>query len=119
MKPARKYDHLVKELIWRDDPDGLYPFKLFWMEGKKDMEGFNGCFSYGFVKEEGMMHPMDGGMVVHPYNEVLAFCSINTTTSWTWGPRSPSRSGKNGRCIPLTRPMWSVFPPARPTAGSR
>ena len=29
MKPARKYDHLVKELIWRDDPDGLYPFKLF------------------------------------------------------------------------------------------
>lgn len=75
----RKYDHLVKKMIWRRDPDNLYPFEQFWMEGKRDMEGFNGCFSYGFVKEEGgFLHPADGGMVVHPYNEVLAFCSINT-----------------------------------------
>ena len=37
---SRIHQHLVKPLIWREAPEGLYPFPLFWMEGKKDMEGF-------------------------------------------------------------------------------
>ncbi|NLT40991.1 MAG: hypothetical protein GXX89_11120 [Clostridiales bacterium] len=68
--------NLVRPLIWRDGPEGLYPTKLFWMDGKNDMEGFNACFSYQFIKEPCTFHPIEG-MVVHPYDEVLVFASRN------------------------------------------
>ncbi|NLY39257.1 MAG: hypothetical protein GX044_08165 [Firmicutes bacterium] len=74
MRP-RLHKHLVKPLIVRNGPEGLYPEPLFWMEGK-DMEGFNACFSYGFVKKPGVCHPMEGA-VVHPYDECLVFASTD------------------------------------------
>jgi hypothetical protein len=77
MPKSTLHQHLVKPLIWREGPKGLYPFKLFWMEGKTDMEGFGGCFSFCFVKEPTQFHPMEG-MLVHPYDEVLVFASCNT-----------------------------------------
>ncbi len=65
------YANLVKPLIARQGPAGLYPEPLFWMEGK-DMEGFNAHFSYGFVTKPTVFHPTDG-MIVHPYDECLIF----------------------------------------------
>jgi len=41
------------------------------MEGK-DLEGFNAHFTYGFIKEPGVFHPMEG-MLIHPYDELLVF----------------------------------------------
>jgi hypothetical protein len=46
------------------------------MEGK-DLEGFNGHFSYGFIKEPGVCHPLEGSLI-HPYDECLVFASIDT-----------------------------------------
>ncbi|MCX8032183.1 MAG: hypothetical protein N3B14_02145 [Thermoleophilia bacterium] len=67
----KKYAHLIKKCIVRESPPGLYPQKLIWMEGK-DMEGFNAQFCYGFIKEPGTLHPIEG-MVVHPYDECIVF----------------------------------------------
>ncbi len=58
------YSHLIKPTIVRDGPPGLYPESMIWMEAK-DMEGFNGHFAYGFIKEPGTLHPVEG-MVVPP-----------------------------------------------------
>jgi hypothetical protein len=46
------------------------------MEGA-DMAGFRTCFSYQFIKEPCVFHPMEG-MIMHPYDEVLGFTSTNT-----------------------------------------
>ena len=42
----------------------------------KDLEGFNGQFSYGFIKQLGAMHPIEGALV-HPYDELLIFAGID------------------------------------------
>ena len=76
MPRPRTQQHLVRPLIWREGPEGLYPFELFWMEGKADMAGFGGSFAYTIIKEETQFHPVEG-MVVHPYDEVLAFGSTD------------------------------------------
>ncbi len=67
----KEYEHLVKPLTVQKGPVGLYPEPRIWMDGK-DMEGFNAHFTYGFVKEPGVFHPIEG-MVVHPYDECLIF----------------------------------------------
>jgi len=71
----KKHGNLVKKLVLRDGPQGLYPEPLFWMEGK-DMEGFNAHFSFQYVKGPGTCHPVEG-MLVHPYDECLVFGSLN------------------------------------------
>ncbi|MDR0817780.1 MAG: hypothetical protein LBN35_03990 [Clostridiales Family XIII bacterium] len=71
----KKYANLFKELKLKDGPEGLYPYKQFFMEAE-DMEGFNAVFSYGVVKEPCVCHPVEGA-VVHPYNEVLVFAGID------------------------------------------
>jgi hypothetical protein len=72
------HSHLVKKLEWKPAPAGLYPFEnMFWMEGKKDMEGFGACFGFTFVKEPCVFHPTEG-MLIHPYDEVLVFASTDT-----------------------------------------
>ena len=76
MPKPTKYKHLIKPLVWQKGPEGLYPFELFWMEGKTELGGFGGSFAYCFVTEETQFHPVDG-MVVHPYDEVLWFGSLN------------------------------------------
>jgi len=70
------YQHLVKPLSPRQPPKGLYAQPCVWMEGK-DLEGFNGHFSYGFIKEPGVCHPLEGSLI-HPYDECLVFTSIDT-----------------------------------------
>ena len=71
----KEYSHLVKRLLIQDPPAGLYREPRFWMEGK-DLEGFNGQFSYGFFKEPTVCHPLEGALI-HPYDECLVFAGID------------------------------------------
>jgi len=80
-KPApaakKEYAHLVKPLSVRQPPPGLYTEPCIWMEGK-DLEGFNGNFSFGFIKEPGVLHPVEGTLI-HPYDECLVFAGTDNT----------------------------------------
>ena len=67
----KEYTHLIKKLLVRDGPPGLYSEPRIWMEGK-DMEGFNANFSFGYVKKPGICHPLEGALM-HPYDECLVF----------------------------------------------
>ena len=70
----KEYTHLVKPMIVRNPPEGLYGEPRVWMEGR-DLEGFNAHFSYGFVKRPGVFHPVEGALV-HPYDEILVFAGF-------------------------------------------
>lgn len=72
---AKKCAYLRKYFELREGPEGLYPKPLLYKEGY-EMEGFNGNFFYTFVTEPTAFHPMQGA-VVHPYNEVLVFASLD------------------------------------------
>ena len=67
----KEYGHLVKPMLVRNAPDGLYDEPRVWMEAK-DLEGFNAHFSFGFVTKPAVFHPVQGA-VVHPYDEILVF----------------------------------------------
>jgi len=71
MAKTREYAHLIKPMIVREAPAGLYAEPRIWMEGK-DLEGFNATFSYGFIKQPCVCHPTEGALV-HPYDELLVF----------------------------------------------
>jgi len=72
--PKKEFAHLIKPLIVQRTPGGLYPDPQVWMESK-DLEGFNALFSFGFIKEPRVFHPVEG-MVVHPYDELLVFAGF-------------------------------------------
>jgi len=76
----KKYKNLVKPLIMRAGPEGLYPDMRIWMESK-DFEGLPVHFSYGFIKEPCICHPTATiqDMLVHPYDEVLVFAPIDAS----------------------------------------
>jgi len=71
MVVKKEYAHLVKPMLVRQPPDGLYPEPRVWMEAK-DLEGFNAHFSFGFVNRPMSLHPVEGA-IVHPYDECLVF----------------------------------------------
>jgi len=73
----KEYAHLVKPLRVQDPPAGLYKEPCVWMEGK-DLEGYNGHISYGFIKELGPFHPKEGALI-HPYDECLIFAGLDNT----------------------------------------
>ncbi|MGD1119908.1 MAG: hypothetical protein ABR886_10550 [Dehalococcoidales bacterium] len=68
----KEFANLVKPMIIKAPPKGLYPEPRIWMEGK-DLEGFDAHFSFGFIKKPtGPFHPLEGA-IVHPYDELLVF----------------------------------------------
>src|SRR4030042_4610112 len=71
MAVKKEYANLIKPIAIKDPPRGLYAEPRMWMEAG-DMEGFNACFSFGFVKKPGTFHPLKGALV-HPYDEILVF----------------------------------------------
>jgi hypothetical protein len=75
MPRKKEWAHLVKPLVIKEGPAGLYPEPRIWAEGK-DWEGFNANFSFGFFTEAGVCHPVEGA-VVHPYDECLIFAGTN------------------------------------------
>ncbi len=70
----KEYSNLVKPLLVKQPPAGIYPEPQVWMEAK-DLEGFNAHFSFDFIKKPAIFHPVDG-MVVHPYDELLVFAGF-------------------------------------------
>jgi hypothetical protein len=73
-----EYKSLVKPMLIKDPPKGLYPDKRIWMEAK-DLEGFNAHFSFGFIKAPtANFHPLDGA-IVHPYDELMVFETAGNT----------------------------------------
>jgi hypothetical protein len=82
---ARKeYANLLKPLVVKDGPPGLYPEPRIWAEGSKDWDGFDGLFSYGFFRGPAVCHPMEGA-VAHPYDELLVFAGTETTNARSLG----------------------------------
>ena len=75
MPRKKEWEHLVKPLVVKEGPAGLYPEPRIWAEGK-DWEGFNCNFSFGFFTEPGVCHPIEGA-VVHPYDECLIFAGTD------------------------------------------
>ena len=73
----KEYTHLVKPMIIKEPPQGLYAEPRIWMEAK-DLEGFNAHFSFGFVKKPSTFHPLDGALI-HTYDEVLVFEGTDNT----------------------------------------
>jgi len=71
MARTKEYAHLVKPMVVQSAPPGLYAEPRIWMEAK-DLEGFNAQFSYGFIKQPCVCHPLEGSLI-HPYNELLVF----------------------------------------------
>jgi hypothetical protein len=71
----KKYADLVKRLIVKDPPRGLYDKPMIWMEGS-DLEGFSAQFAYTIITETGSFHPLEGA-VAHPYDEVLMFAGTD------------------------------------------
>jgi len=75
MARKKEWAHLVKPLVVKEGPPGLYPQPRIWAEGR-DWEGYNGNFSFGFFTEPGVCHPVEGA-VIHPYDEVLVFAGTD------------------------------------------
>jgi hypothetical protein len=71
MAKTKEYAHLIKPALIQEAPAGLYAEPRIWMESK-DLEGFNAQFSYGFIQQPCVCHPMEGSLI-HPYNELLVF----------------------------------------------
>ena len=71
---CKKFSHLVKPLIARAGPEGLYSDMRIWMDSW-DLGGIPVVFSYGFLKRAGVTcHPIKADeAVIHPYDEVLVF----------------------------------------------
>jgi hypothetical protein len=108
MKP-NLHTHFVRPLIWRNGPDGLFDHELFWMEGSKDLEGFEGSFCYGFVKEEGKLFPQDGHLI-HPFDTALAFVSINHDDILDLGATVSIEMGEEREVYTFTESQIVVIP---------
>jgi len=76
MARTKEYAHLVKPMIIRNAPAGLYSEPRIWMESK-DLEGFNAHYSYGFIKQPCVCHPLEGSLI-HPFNELLVFVGFQS-----------------------------------------
>ncbi len=101
------YGNLMKPLLIQDGPPGLYPRPRVFMEGK-DLEGFNANFSYGFFTEPASFHPVEGA-VVHPYDEVLIFASIDPDILKLGGECS-IELGEERETYTITEPTVVVVP---------
>ncbi len=71
MAKTKEFAHLVKPMIVRETPASLYAEPRVWMESK-DLEGFNAHYSFGFIKQPCVCHPLEGSLI-HPFNELLVF----------------------------------------------
>ncbi|NLY39142.1 MAG: hypothetical protein GX044_07565 [Firmicutes bacterium] len=108
----KEYGHLIKPLLVRQPPDGLYPEPRVWMEGK-DLEGFNAHFSYGFFKEPASFHPVEGA-VVHPYDECLVFVGTDHTNIRYLGAEIAIELGEEREEHIFTDPTVVIIPKGLP-----
>jgi hypothetical protein len=108
----KEYAHLIKPLLVRETPAGLYPEPRIWMEGK-DMEGFNANFSYGFVKKAAQFHPVKGA-IVHPYDECLVFAGTDHTDITYLGAEVSIELGEEAEEHTFNVPSVAIIPRGTP-----
>jgi hypothetical protein len=105
----KEYAHLLKPLMVRDGPAGLYPEPRIWAEGGRDWQAFDGSFSFGFFTEPTVCHPIEGA-VVHPYDEVLVFAGTETTNARHLGGEVSIEFGVEREEYVFTDPTVVVVP---------
>ncbi len=112
MVVTREYAHLIKPAAVKDPPAGLYAEPRIWMEAK-DMEGFNACFSFGFVKKPCTFHPLEGA-VVHPYDEILVFEGTDNTNILYLGAEVSVELGDEREVHTFNEPSCVLIPKGTP-----
>jgi len=112
MAKAKEFSHLVKNMVVREPPAGLYPHPRVWMEGK-DLEGFNAHFSYGFIKEPCLCHPVEG-MLVHPYDEILVFAGFADGDIMRLGAEISVELGEEREEHVFSKPSLVLIPKGTP-----
>jgi hypothetical protein len=108
----KEYTHLIKSMLVRKGPAGLYPEPRVWMESK-DLEGFNAHFSFGFVKKPTVFHPLEG-MLVHPYDECLVFEGTDNTNILYLGGEVSIKLGEEQEEYSFTEPSVVLIPKGTP-----
>jgi hypothetical protein len=108
MARTKEYAHLVKTMIVRETPAGLYSEPRIWMEGK-DIEGFNAHFSYGFIKRPCVCHPLEGSLI-HPFNELLVFVGYQNWDILQLGAEISIELGEEREEHVFDRPSVVVIP---------
>ncbi len=108
----KEYANLIKSMIVKDPPEGLYPEKRIWMEAK-DLEGFNAHFSFGFVSRPVTFHPMEG-MLVHPYDELLVFEGTDTSSILKLGAEVSIELGEEREEYVFNEPTVVLVPKGTP-----
>lgn len=108
----KEYAHLVKPMLIRDPPQGLYAEPRIWMEAK-DLQGFNASFSYGFVKKPSTFHPLEGALV-HPYDEILVFEGTDNTNILYLGAEISVELGEEHEEHTFNEPSAVIIPKGMP-----
>ncbi len=108
----KQYANLIKPVIIKDPPEGLYAEPRIWMEAK-DLEGFNAQFSFGFVKKPSTFHPIDG-MLVHPYDEILVFEGTKNTDIFDLSAEVSVLLGEEREEHTFTEPSCVLIPKGLP-----
>jgi len=108
----KEYAHLMKPVIIKDPPKGLYAEPRVWMEAR-DLEGFNAHFSYGFVKKPATFHPLEGTLI-HPYDEVLVFEGTDSTNILYLGAEVSVELGEEREEHVFNEPSAVLIPKGMP-----
>ena len=109
---VKEYSHLMKSMMIRETPPGLYPEPRIWMESR-DLEGFNAHFSYGFVKQPTCFHPMQGALI-HPFDECLVFEGTDTSNILSLGAEVSVVLGEEQEEHVFTEPSVVLIPKGLP-----
>ena len=108
----KEYPHLIKPMLVKDPPPGLYPEKRIWMESG-DMEGFEAQFSFGFIKKPSVFHPLEG-QLIHPYDECLVFEGTDLTNILNLGAEISVEIGEEREEHVFTEPTVVLIPKGTP-----
>jgi len=108
----KEYAHLIKPMLIRQPPAGLYSEPRIWMESR-DLEGFNAHFSYGFIRNTGTLHPVEGS-IIHPYDECLVFESTDTSNILNLGAEISVELGPEREVHTFTDPTVVLIPKGLP-----
>jgi hypothetical protein len=108
----KEFAHLVKPMIIKAPPKGLYAEPRIWMESK-DLEGFNAHFSFGFIKKPGTFHPLEGALV-HPYDEILVFEGTNSKNIMDLGAEVSVEIGEEREELVFKEPSCVIIPKGTP-----
>ena len=109
---TKEYTHLIKPMLVKDPPEGLYAEKRIWMEAR-DLEGFEAQFSFGFIKKPSVFHPLEG-QLIHPYDECLVFEGTDLSNILNLGAEISVEIGEEREEHVFTEPTVVLIPKGTP-----